>query len=190
MSKILNYMTLAVLLVIFVSRLTASAQVSKQATCQLDGSPNGTEISVRGTVVYSPHDLLFAVRGCKDVVVLEFSVVKGTRVSSTEMQSRKNSSKFERYIRMQEECPREKNCMERPAYKVDAILIGRLDVGTVPDGYWKDGLGYLHDHSGKITGKFGFGHPPAYKYRLVITEVSKVVARRRNWSRKETTRRE
>jgi len=184
MKKNLDYIAL-VPLVIVASLLTVSAQGSDSFRCQLSESNNGKEVSVRGTVVSSPHDFILFVSGCEDVVVLEFSGVKGASASTIGLQSRKNLSLLKLYGSMEAKCPPGKVCSERPLYKVDAILIGRLDVGTVPDGYWKDGLGYLHDQSGKITGKFGFGHPPTYKYRLVIKDVSKVVARRRHWRKKQ-----
>jgi hypothetical protein len=177
-TTILNYITLAAVLLI-VSPRSVSAQASGPTTCQLNDTNNGKEVSVRGTVANSPHDFIFAVSGCKDVLVLEFSEIKGRLISTHE--GSKNLAKFERFSRVQGKCPHGKRCGDRPAYKVDAILIGRLEVGSVPDGYWEDGLGYLHDHSGKITGKFGFGHPPVYKYRLTVMAVSKVVVRRRHW---------
>lgn len=187
MTKILRYMSLVVFLVGVACQLTVFAQVSGPTTCQVVESNNGKEISIRGTVVYSPHDFLFAVSGCEDAVVLEFPGPNTTNVATTGLRHRKKLLIFEHYSRAQEKCGR--GCMEEPSYKVDAILIGRLDMGTVPDGYWKDGLGYLHDPSGKITGKFGFGHPPVYKYRFVISAVSKTVARRRYWRKSTRPRR-
>jgi hypothetical protein len=174
-----KFITLAALLVIVSSR-AVSAQVSEPTTCQLNDLNKGKEVSVRGTVVDAPHDFIFAVSGCKDVVVLEFSGIKRDLVSTNEG-ARKNLARFERFSRIEGKCPHGKRCGDRPAYKVDAILIGRLEAGSIPDGYWKDGLGYLHDQSGRITGKFGFGHPPVYKYRLTVRAVSKVGLHKRHW---------
>lgn len=174
-------MTLFVLLILVLFRLEAAAQNRAAAPCQLDEANNGKEVSLSGTVLSAPHDLIFSVPGCKEVVVVEFPEDGSRGASSSRARGRDNISIFQRYSSLEAKCPPGERCMERPAYTVEATLNGRLEVGIVPDGYWKDGLGYLHDSTGKITGKYGFGHPPTFKYRLVVESIPKVAVRKKQW---------
>ena len=71
-------------------------------------------------------------------------------------------------------------CVSCSKYDVEATLTGVLDVAPdkLPEGVYKTPLGLEYDGSGKLAGLWGFGHPPAWKYRLRIESVSEVAAQK------------
>lgn len=145
----------------------------------LASAKNGQMLALRGEVVSTSHDMLLVVRGCEDRVVLVYAGNPETGVPGEKLRRDRNFKRFEKYTRATYKSTAKEICMQCPKYKVEATVSGRFDVATIPDGLKKDNLGFLHDETGKIVGKAGFGHPfPAYKYRLVIESVSDVVARK------------
>jgi hypothetical protein len=123
--------------------------------------------------------MLLAVRGCGDRVVLAYAGDPDTGVPSERLRRDRNFARFKKYIGATYKSTGKELCMQCSKYDVEATFTGRFDVAAIPEGLKKDNLGFLHDESGKIVGKAGFGHPaPVYKYRLVIESVSDVVARK------------
>jgi hypothetical protein len=65
---------------------------------------------------------------------------------------------------------------------VEATLTGTLEIASIPPGTTKDPAGFLRDLSGKVVGKWGWGHPvPFAGYRLGIQSVSKVKFQTSQW---------
>jgi hypothetical protein len=90
----------------------------------------------------------------------------------------KSLAKFKKYTSATKKSIGNSICIQCPKYEVEATLTGTLTIASVPSGFSKDNLGFLHDASGKIVGQVGFGHPiPLYKYQLAIEYASDVIAR-------------
>lgn len=157
----------------------AFSQEPGKGDCVLASAENGQMLTARGEVVSTSHDMLLAVRGCEDRVVLVYAGDPETGVPSERLRRDRNFTRFRKYVEATYKSGDKEICMQCSKYEVEATFTGRFDVATIPEGLKKDNLGFLHDGSGKIVGKAGFGHPaPAYKYRLVIESVSDVVARK------------
>ncbi len=169
-----------VLLLSLLGPAVALSQEPAQGECVLASAKNAQTLTVRGKVVSTSHDMLLAVRGCVDRVVLVYAGDADTGVPSERLRRDRAFRRFEQYTKATYKSSGKDICMQCAKYDVEATFTGRFDVATIPEGLKKDNLGFLHDESGKIVGKAGFGHPtPAYKYRLVIESVSDVVARKR-----------
>lgn len=168
-----------VLLLSLFGPAVAFSQEPAQGECVLASAKNAQTLTVRGKVVSTAHDMLLVVQGCEDRLVLVYAGDLDTGVPSGRLRRDRNFTRFNKYVGATYKSSDKEICMQCPMYAVEATFTGRLDVATIPEGLKKDNLGFLHDESGKIVGKAGFGHPaPAYKYRLVIESVSDVVARK------------
>lgn len=153
--------------------VTAAAQQSNQGACALSSYTNGQTVTLQGTVVDGPHDMLLSIPGCRDAVVLVYG-------EASEESPNANLKRFQKYTSAVYKGTKERPCESCPMYQVQAALTGKLEVATVPAGTTKDSLGILHDASGKVVGKWGgWGHPlPFAGYRLVILSVADVKARK------------
>lgn len=173
------YAMTAMLALLVVSE--AAAQRAADGSCPLSTVKDGQAASVRGKLAYGAHDLLLVIRNCDKAVVLEYAGGPETTVSSHRLVRDENFKRFEKYARGTYGRAGKGPCVQCPKYEVEATFTGGLSVApdAVPEGQWKDDLGMLHDRSGKFVGNAGFGHPPIYKYRLVIESVSDIVARQR-----------
>lgn len=161
-------------------RLSA-AQTPASNVCSLTSLSNGETASIHGKVVHGAHDLLFLTAGCSEPVVLEYGGSSDLGERSTDHVQSDTVRQFQRYVGSNYSNVGKGICGQCPKYEVEALLTGRFDVAsdTVPEGRWKDKVGFLHDSiSGKIVGQAGFGHPPQYKYRLIIRSVSRLEAHR------------
>jgi hypothetical protein len=172
---------MAIALLFVVCERPASAQAAAEGSCPLSTFKDGQKVSVHGRVAYGAHDLLLVIPSCDRTVVLEYAGGPESGESSNKLVRDKNYRRFEKYTRaMYPKVGGKGICIQCPKYEVEATLTGKLDVAAdaIPEGLWKDELGMLHDQSGKLVGKAGFGHPPAQKYRLLIESVSDVTARK------------
>jgi hypothetical protein len=161
-------------------RLSA-AQTPASNVCSLTSLTNGETASIHGKVVHGAHDLLFMTEGCSEPVVLEYAGSSDSGERSTDLVQSDTVRQFQRYVGSNYSNVGKGICGQCPKYEVEAFLTGRFEVAsdTVPEGRWKDKVGFLHDSvSGKIVGQAGFGHPPQYKYRLIIRSVSRLEAHR------------
>ena len=150
-------------------------------TCPLSTFASGQTVTVHGRVSQNPHDMALVVPGCSEAIVLVYAGDPESRVPAEKLLRDRNFKRFDKYTRASYGKMGSKGfCEGCPKYEVEATLTGRLDVAAdaVPEGEWKDKLGFLHDQSGKFVGQAGFGHPPTQKYRLVLESVSNVTARK------------
>jgi hypothetical protein len=155
------------------------AQAPASNVCSLTSLTNGEIASIHGKVVHGAHDLLFITAGCSETVVLEYAGSSGSGERNTDLYQSETMRRFERYVGSNYSNVGKGICGQCPKYEVEALLTGRFDVAsdTVPQGQWKDKVGFLHDSQfGKIVGQAGFGHPPQYKYHLIIQSVSQLEA--------------
>lgn len=159
--------------------VTAAAQQSNQGACALSSYRNGQTVTLQGTVVDGPHDMLLSIPGCRDAVLLVFAEASEESPNLKEHLDA-NLKRFQKYTSAVYKGTKERPCESCPMYQVQAVLSGKLEVATIPAGTTKDSLGLLHDASGKVVGKWGgWGHPlPFAGYRLVIFSVANAKARK------------
>jgi hypothetical protein len=168
------------LLLLFISPVMAPGQNTTD-TCILDVAKDGQTIAVRGKAVQLPHDLGLDIRGCTDLVVLTFAgEYSDNRVSADQLRRDHNLRQFNKYVSSIYKSDGKNICMQCSKYAdVEATLIGKLQIATIPPGTTKDPFGFLHDATGKIIGTSGFGHPSrSYRYQLVILSIADVKARK------------
>lgn len=148
--------------------------------CILSTASNGQVITVHGKTVQEPHDLGFEIAGCKETVLLTYAGDQDNEVSAIELHRDENLARFRKYTTSTYKSTKKSICMQCMKYgDVEAILTGKLEIASIPPGTTKDPTGFLRDPSGKVVGKWGWGHPvPFAGYRLVIQSVSKVTARK------------
>jgi hypothetical protein len=159
----------------------SKAQTPASNVCSLPSLINGETASIHGKVVHGAHDLLFMTAGCSDPVVLEYAVSPDSGETRADPAQSETVRRFQRYVGSNYSNVGKGICGQCPKYEIEALLMGRFDVAsdTVPQGQWKDKVGFLHDSkSGKIVGQAGFGHPPEYKYRFIVRSVSQLKAQR------------
>jgi hypothetical protein len=150
---------------------------ANQSVCPIDSATNGQTITLHGKVAHAPHDMTLEVEGCKDSVVLIYADNNDGKPLGDKAQS-EGLTKFRKYTSATKKKIGDSTCLQCPKYEVEATLTGALAVASVPPGFSKDNLGFLHDASGKVVGKVGFGHPvPLFKYQLAIESASDVVTR-------------
>jgi hypothetical protein len=166
------------LLIVLISS-TAFAQ-GRTGVCILDSAKNAQIITVRGKVANEPHDMEFRIPDCDELVLLTYAGDGDNEVSGDQLQRDESLRQFQKYTSSTYRSRGKSVCIECMKYgDVEATLTGKLEIATVPPGTTKDALGFLHDPSGKIVGKAGWGHPvPFAKYRLVIESVSDVAAKK------------
>jgi hypothetical protein len=158
-----------------------TAQTPASNACTLRSLTDAETVSIHGKVVHGAHDLLFMTEGCSDPIVLEYAGSPDSGETSTAPVQSEAVRRFQEYVGSNYSSGGKGICGQCPKYEVEALLTGRLDVASdfVPQGQWKDKVGFLHDsQSGKIVGQAGFGHPPEYRYRLTIRSVSQLKAQR------------
>jgi hypothetical protein len=150
------------------------------SACVLSTTSNGQVITVHGEAVQEPHDLAFDIPGCKDTVLLTYAGDTDNQVSASELRRDELLARFQEYTSSTYRSAGKSICMQCMKYgDVEATLTGRLEIASVPRGMTKDPAGFLRDASGKVVGKWGWGHPvPFAGYRLVIQSVSEVKARK------------
>lgn len=165
------------LFILFVCSMTAFGQ-SQTGACILDTAKDGQSITLRGKTAQEPHDLVFDIEGCNDVVVLTYAGYPDNKVNADQLRQDESLKRFQKYTTATYKSSGKNICMECMKYRdVEATLTGKLEIATVPAGTTKDQLGFLHGASGKIVGTSGFGHPTRmFKYRLVILSASDVKA--------------
>jgi hypothetical protein len=158
----------------------AFAQNQPDATCVLHTAKNGQTITVQGKTVQEPHDLGFRIAGCDDLVILTYAGDAETDVNAEHLRRDENLKRFKEYTTAVYKGTKKDTCVQCMKYAdVEATLIGKLEVATIPAGTTKDQMGLLHDASGKVIGTSGFGHPNRmFKYRLVIVSVVDAKAQR------------
>jgi len=158
---------------------TAFAQ-DQAAPCILDAAQNGQTITLHGKTVQQPHDLAFGIASCNDLVVLAYAGDRDAGVPSDQLHRDEDLKRFQKYTSAVYKSTKKNICVQCMQYgDVEATLTGKLEIAPMPPGTTKDPTGFLHDSSGKVVGKFGWGHPvPFAKYRLVIQSVSDVKARK------------
>jgi len=166
-------------LLILLLSVSAFAQ-NKTAACILDTTKDGQVITVRGKVADEPHDMGFTIPGCNDTVLLMYAGDKDNDVSAAQLRRDESLKRFQKYTSATYKSRGKNICLQCMQYgDVEATLTGKLEIATIPPGTTKDNLGFLHDASGKIVGKSGWGHPvPFAKYRLVIQTVADVKAKK------------
>jgi hypothetical protein len=159
---------------------SASAQQAYRNHCPLSTATNRQIISVRGSVVYEPHDLGFRVLGCNETVLLIYAGGEDNDMSADQLRKDESLKRFQNYTSAVYRSTNKNLCTQCMKYgDVEATLTGRLEIAAVPPGTTRDPAGFLRDSSGRVVGKFGWGHPvPFARYRLVIESVSDVKARK------------
>jgi hypothetical protein len=171
-----------VIALLFAMSLGVSLEARSQSpsTCSLVPFKNGQTVSLNGKVVYGTHDLLLTIKGCDEAVVLEYAGDADSGETRNSLVQNEAFRKFQMYLRSTYTRVGKGVCEQCPKYEVEAMLAGRFDIApeTILQGQWKDKLGFLHDQTGKLVGQAGFGHPPSYKYRLIIESVSQLKARK------------
>jgi len=147
-------------------------------SCVLNTAKDGDTLTVHGEALQQPHDLAFAIEGCKDLVILAYAGDRDSGVAADQLQKSESLKQFQKYTSSTYKSRGKNICMQCMKYgDVKAALTGRLQVATVPAGTTKDNFGFLHDASGKVVGTSGFGHPTRrFKYRLVIISAADVTA--------------
>ena len=172
--------SIGLLLLLFNFSAWAGAQQADQSGCVLSTATNGQVVTVRGKVRSEPHDMGFAIPGCNDTVLLTYAGDRDTDVSADQLQKDENLRQFRDYTSAVYKSTKKNLCVQCMKYgDVEATLTGKLEIATMPPGTSIDTTGFIHDSSGKVVGKFGWGHPvPFAKYRLVIQSVSNVAARK------------
>lgn len=162
--------------------LTCSTAFAQNGTgvCILDAAKDGQVITLRGKVVNEPHDMGFHIPDCDELVLLTYAGDRDNELSGDQLRRDENLKQFQKYTSSTYKSQGKSVCIECMKYgDVEATLTGKLEIATVPPGTTKDALGFLHDPSGKIVGKSGWGHPiPFAKYRLVIKSVSNIAAKK------------
>lgn len=117
---------------------------------------------------------------CVDLVILAYAGEPDTDVSASHIRTDRKFKQFRKYTSAVYRGDQKNTCVECPQYTdVEATLVGKLEIATIPNGTTKDTMGFLHDTSGKIVGTSGFGRPTRmFKYRLVVLSVAEVQARK------------
>jgi hypothetical protein len=153
---------------------------SDNPSCALSQATNGQMLTVMGKPKSGAHDFLFEIPGCNQAVLLTFAGEEDNNVSAAELHRDEELKRFQKYTSSTYKSTRKTFCMECPKYgDVEAELTGKLEIATMPPKATKDPLGFIHDASGKIIGRFGWGHPvPFANYRFVILSVAHVTARK------------
>lgn len=153
---------------------------SSDSGCVLATAQNGQVITIRGKAVQEPHDLAFDVPGCKQTVLLTYAGDQDNDVSANELRRDDQLKRFRKYTTSTYEGSKKNLCIQCMKYgDVEATLTGKLEIANIPPGMTKDPAGFLRNASGKIVGKWGWGHPvPFAGYRLVIESVSEVTDRK------------
>lgn len=148
--------------------------------CVLSTASNGQVITILGKTVQEPHDLGFEIPGCKETVLLTYAGDQDNEVSASELRRDENLARFQKYTTSTYKSTKKSICEQCMKYgDVEATLTGKLEIASIRPGTMKDSAGFLRDSSGKIVGRWGWGHPvPFAGYRLVIQSVSKVTARK------------
>ena len=156
------------------------AQAMNDSGCALSTATNGQTITVHGKVMSEPHDMAFGIPGCNDTVLLTYAGDRDNEVSADQLRKDENLKQFQNYTSAVYKSKGKNLCLQCMKYgDVEATLTGKLEIASMPPGTTKDPAGFLRDSSGKIVGKFGWGHPvPFAKYRLIIQSVSDVKARK------------
>jgi hypothetical protein len=169
--------SISLLFILLICSVTAFGQSSTGA-CILETAKDGQSITLRGKTAQEPHDLVFDIEGCSDVVVLTYAGYPDNKVNADQLHQDESLKRFQKYTTAAYKSSGKNICMECMKYRdVEATLTGKLEIAAVPSGTTKDRQGFLHDASGKIVGTSGFGHPtPMFKYRLVILSASDVKA--------------
>lgn len=160
--------------VIFTVAAGLAGAGAEGSDCAVDSVADGQIASLRGRVVNAPHDMTLEVPGCKDSIVLVSAGSSGPLGAGTR---NRDLQHFWKYTSATRKRIGNAVCMQCPRFRVEATLTGRLAIATVPGGTTRDSLGFLHDSSGRIVGRAGFGHPvPVYKFQMEIESASDVVA--------------
>lgn len=149
--------------------------------CVLKTAKNGQIVVVNGKVMDAPHDMLFDVGGCQFAVVLTYAGYKDSDVGIEHLRRDRNLKRFQKYTSsVYKVADNKMNCTPCAKYgDVEATVTGEVEIATIPPGSTKDNLGFLRNTSGKVVGKWGWGHPvPFAAYRLVIFSVSDATARK------------
>src|SRR5258707_14830303 len=151
----------------------------KHPPCGFVTANNGQMVTVRGKARSTPHDLAFDIPGCDATLLLTFAGEDDNDVSSSELRKDGELRRFQKYASSIYKSTGKNICMGCAKYgDVEAELTGKLEIATMPPGTTKDKSNFIRDGSGKIAGKFGWGHPGPYAaYRLVIQSVAHVKAR-------------
>jgi hypothetical protein len=158
--------------------VTASAQ-NQTGGCVLDTAEDGQVITVQGKTSQQPHDLVFGVPGCKDLLVLTYAGDPDTGVAADQLRRDGNLKRFQKYTSAVYKSTKNDICQCAQYGGVAATLTGKLQIATIPAGTKKDQMGFLHDASGKVVGTSGFGHPNRiFRYRLVILSVAEAKAQK------------
>ena len=134
----------------------------------LSTASNGEVITVHGKTVQEPHDLGFEIVGCKETVLLTYAGDQDNEVSVSELHRDENLARFRKDTTSTYKSTKKSVCMQCMKYgDVEATLTGKLEIASIPAGATKDPSGFLRDSSGKVVGKWGWGHPvPFAGYRL------------------------
>ena len=148
------------------------------ADCPLSSLKDGEKVKLRGNIRHGAHDMMLSVPACGEDVVLVYAEEAEAGLSESQVGRNAGLQEFRRYASATYAGGEKSSCHGCYKYEVEAILAGRLCVAVIPEGFTKDALGFVHDGSGKVVGKAGFGHPlPLTRYQLVIESASGVVAR-------------
>jgi hypothetical protein len=150
------------------------------SACVLATASNGQVITVHGKTVQESHDLGLEIPGCKETVLLTYAGDQDNEVSANELHRDEDLARFQKYTTSTYKSTKKSVCMQCMKYgEVEATLTGKLEIASLPPGTTKDPAGFLRDPSGKVVGRWGWGHPvPFAGYRLVIQSVSNVTARK------------
>ena len=173
-------MTIWVLFLSLIGSTIVGAQNQPNA-CPLDTAKNGQTITVHGKTQQEPHDLAFNIMGCNDPTILVYAGGPDSGVSDNQLRKDANLKRFKTYTSSVYKSTKNDLCGQCMRYgDVEATLTGKLEIATIPSGTTKDGMGFLHDASGKVVGTSGFGHPDRiFNYRIVIFSVADAKARKR-----------
>ncbi len=171
--------SLMLVFLLFICSATAFAQ-TQTGMCVLNAAKDGQTITAHGKTVDEPHDLAFDIPGCKETVLLTYAGDRDADVSGDQLRRDASLKRFQEYTGAVYKGDEKNICIQCMKYgDVEATLTGKIEIATIPPGTTKDWMGFIRDTSGKIVGKWGWGHPvPFAGYRLVIFSVTDVKAKK------------
>src|ERR1700723_2991816 len=88
--------SISLLFVVLICSMTAFGQTSTGA-CILETAKDGQSITLRGKTVRVPHDLVFDIEGCSDVVVLTYAGYPDNKVNADQLRQDESLKRFLKY---------------------------------------------------------------------------------------------
>ena len=158
-------------LMLFLATGFGEVPIQKDA-CIVVTAKNRAVVKIRGLILSGGHDLILRPEQCpENRVILVYGDDPSLAEDKLKMKRNESFLRFEQFLREQQPAKPNEYCQSCPKYQVTADFTGRLDI-TASAGLKRDPL------TGKAIGIEGFGDPLPYsRFRLLVTEVSNVVAK-------------